>query len=278
VSRSAAGLAQMPRSRGKALAQVVLASVVLAPFALAARARSVVSRRWLERDDAARCLWSLGIDEAPLALTPLGGGRSNAVYRVELPSRTLVLKRALAMGTVLAVGARLAGPQPYARDVSSGARTAREARALASLAAAGIRVPKLVAAAPHAGLLVMEHIDGVPLPSTLGQPGARDRIAAYAHLLAAVHAAGIALADAHPGNVLVTPSGELVLVDLEFAEPLADLGDREFAARCRFDRAYAAAYFTPDERPWFGDVDADPRIAELDVLFTLERRRQRQAA
>lgn len=265
-------------SRSAALAQVAFTSLVLAPFALAARARSVVSRLWLERDDAARCLWSLGIDEAPLALTRLGGGRSNAVYRVELPSRTLVLKRALATGTVLAVGAKLAGPQPYARDVSSGARTAREARALAILAAAGVRVPRLVAAAPHAGLLVMEHIDGVPLPSTLHQPVAAERIAAYAHLLAAVHAAGIALADAHPGNVLVTPTGELVLVDLEFAEPHSDLGAAEFAARCRFDRAYAAAYFTPDERRWFGDTEADPRLAELDLLFTLERRRQRRAA
>lgn len=266
-----------------ALARVAAAGALLAPAALGAHLAGAAACAWLELDAAARCLAELGITERPRALVRLGGGRSNAVYRVELAGRALVLKRALPAGTLLAFAARWVGPQPFARDVSAAARITREARALSTLAAAGVRVPRLVAVSARAGLLLVEHVAGEPLPATLARPGAADRIAAYAHALRAAHRAGVTLTDGHPGNALVSPAGDVTLIDLEFAEHAADLGEPAFAARCAFDLAYAAAYFTPPERAWFLAAAArpraaDPRIDELEVLFALERRRQRRAA
>jgi hypothetical protein len=95
----------------------------------------------------------------------------------------------------------------------------------------------------------------------------------------------VVLTDGHPGNALVSPAGEVTLIDLEFAEHAAELGAAAFASRCAFDVAYAAAYFTPAERAVFlaaarprAAPRAEPRIDELGLLFALERRRQRRAA
>jgi hypothetical protein len=277
-----------------ALARVAAASALLAPAALGAHLAGVAACAWLELDTARSCLAALGVAERPRALVRLDGGRSNAVYRVELATRALVLKRALPAGTLLALAARWVGPQPFARDVSGPARIAREARALATLAAAGVRVPRLVAANARAGLLLAEHVAGEPLPATLARPGADDRIAAYARALRAAHHAGVVLTDGHPGNALVSPTGDVTLIDLEFAEHAADLGGAAFAARCAFDVAYAAAYFTPRERavflaassaPTSGAIGPraaasrpQPRIDEFSLLFALERQRQRRAA
>jgi hypothetical protein len=289
-----------------ALARVAAAGALLAPAAICAHLAGAATRAWLELGAAARCLAALGVAERPRALVRLGGGRSNAVYRVDLAGRSLVLKRALPAGTLLAFAARWVGPQPFARDVSATARIAREARALATLADAGVRVPRLVGADPQAGLLLVEHVAGEPLPRALARPGAAERITAYARAVRAVHAAGVTLTDGHPGNALVAPDGDITLIDLEFAEHAADLGPAAFAERCAFDLAYAAAYLTPRERERFlaaaariapvvaattspGDPRIDPvvaattslrssRIAELEPLFALERRRQRRAA
>ncbi len=272
-----------------ALARVAAAGALLAPAALGAHLAGAAARAWLELDAARRCLAELGVAERPRALVRLGGGRSNLVYRVELAARTLVLKRALPAGTLLALAARWVGPQPFARDVTAPARIAREARALATLASAGVRVPRLVAASPRGGVLLAEHVAGEPLPRALARPGAGDRIAAYARALRAAHRAGVVLTDGHPGNALVSPAGDVTLIDLEFAEHAADLGPAVFAERCAFDVAYAAAYFTPRERAVFLEAagpraaaprlgDDAPRLDDYASLFALERRRQRRAA
>jgi predicted Ser/Thr protein kinase len=175
--------------------------------------------------DAESALVRLGIVERPRAIAGLGGGRSNAVYRVELAERTLVLK--LSVGTVLTLVARCLGSQPFARGqgqlanarlISPAGRRANEARGLAVLARAGIRVPRVIASDPRTGLLLVEHIDGVPLPSILVSVHVAQRIAGYAHALRAVHAAGVTLGDCHPGNALVGPDGRITLIDLEHAE------------------------------------------------------------
>src|SRR5262249_17643430 len=102
--------------------------------------------------DASSAVRTLGIVERPLDVPRMMGGRSSAVYRLTFPSGSnrqdaktpswgsildrapglaawrlggcsdLVLKHALASGSVLALGARLAGPQPYPSDLSPGAR------------------------------------------------------------------------------------------------------------------------------------------------------------
>jgi hypothetical protein len=216
-------------------------------------------------------------------VTALRGGRSSAVYRVELAARTLVLKQALAGGSVLALGARLCGPQRYPAALSPAARTRREAAALDDLARAGVRAPRLVAADAAAALLLIEYLDGEPLPATLVRPGAPARIAGYRRAIDAAHAAGLVLSDAHPGNALVV-GDDIALIDLEFAERAAEVEDA--AARRGFDLAYAAAYFTPEERAVFlggdaGDariVAATRQLAGYAPLFAYEAARQRRAS
>jgi tRNA A-37 threonylcarbamoyl transferase component Bud32 len=269
-----------------ALVKVAAASAVLVPAAIAARFAGVARRTLLEYDRAAMALAQLGITERPLSVEPLGGGRSNAVYKLRFADRTLVLKQGLAEGTVLAFGARWVGPQPFANDVTAVARIGREARALELLHAAGVRVPRVIAANPAAALLLVEYVEGTPLPATLHRAGSRARIRAYGKAIRAAHAAGITLGDGHPGNALVAADGAITLFDLEFAQPAGEVDD--FAAHCAFDFAYASFYFTDDERAVFLEVAglehafgiraATAKLADFAVLFEREIRRQRVSA
>jgi len=267
-----------------AVVRIAAAGMLLGPAALGTRLAGGATRAWIEADRARSALAALGLDERPLAIARLGGGRSNAVYRLTFADRTLVLKVALSEGTLLAFAARWVGPQPYGRDVSAAGRIGREVRALRALAAAGVRVPRVIAARPEAGLLLVDHVAGEPLPRTLDRPGAADRIRDYAGALRAVHAAGYSLADAHPGNALVGADGSITLIDLEFAEPCAGA---ELAERAAFDLAYAAQYFTADERRVLfaacGGItpavrDRIARLADFSALFVRERTRQRAEA
>ena len=265
-----------------ALLRVAAAGALLAPMAAATRIAGAFARDRIEADRSAHALAILGIPARPLAVERLGGGRSNAVYKLRFPDRTLVLKQALSEGTLLALAARWVGPQPYGA-VSAAARIGREAHALRLLHAAGVPVPRVIAANADAGLLLLEHVEGEPLPGTLERPGAATRIRAYAAAVRAAHAAGVALTDGHPGNALVAADGTVTLIDLEFAETAVDLGTG-FAARCAFDLAYAAQYFEGEERRVFlsaVDVDtqirgAAARLTAFGLLFELERRRQRK--
>lgn len=275
----------------RTLLQVAAVSALLAPMAATTRLAGAFARGRLEAEHAAGALAALGVTERPRAIERLGGGRSNAVYRLEFAGRTLVLKQALSEGTLLALAARWVGPQPFT-TVSASARIGREARALAILAAAGVRVPGVIAANPTAGVLLVEHVDGVPLPAALaaapGRAAASALIRAYAAAVRAVHAAGVVLTDGHPGNALVDAAGRVTLIDLEFAETAAELG-RGFAARCAFDLAYAARYFDAAEARVFlaaaGALEharevaaATSRLAAYAPLFEHERRRQRRVA
>ncbi len=270
----------------RSLLQVVAVGALLAPMAAATRLAGALSRSRLETNLAATALAHLGIHERPIAVERFGGGRSNAVYRIRFADRTLVLKQALSEGTLLALAARWVGPQPYGA-VSAAARIGREARALEILHAAGVRVPRVIATNVSAGLLLLEYLEGETLPATLDRTRpdqAAARIRSYALAMRAAHAAGVALTDGHPGNALVDAAGTLALIDLEFAETVADLGDR-FAARCAFDIAYASQYFHADERSLFlaavgghqrEIAEATARLVGFDLLFARERRRQRR--
>jgi RIO-like serine/threonine protein kinase len=263
-----------------AMGAIGAASVALAPWVIAAGVAGVAHRAWLEIDHAAAELARLGVREVPRAIRALGGGRSNAVYAIDLDGRTVVLKRALPSGTVLAFAARWVGPQPFARDVTMRARITREATALEQLAVHGVRAPRLLAVDADAGLLLSSHIAGTPLPQAL----TADTLAGYARAVRAAHAAGVVLSDAHPGNALVTRTGDVALLDLELAELATDVADP--IARRAFDLAYAAAYFTPAERAAFLGADAHTpavraataQLAPYAPLFAREAVRQRRAA
>ncbi len=268
------------------LLQVATVGALLAPLAAATRLAGAISCNRLESDRAATALAQLGLHERAVAIDRLGGGRSNAVYRIRFATRTVVLKQALSEGTLLALAARWVGPQPYGA-VSASARIGREARALEVLHAAGVRVPRVVAANVDAGLILLEYIEGETLPCVLERArlagraeSAASRIRTYATAVRAAHAAGITLTDGHPGNTLVDAAGNVALIDLEFAETAADLGDG-FAARCAFDLAYASQYFHADERRVFvaaagASERAVASLAGFAPWFELERRRQRR--
>jgi hypothetical protein len=263
------------------VAGIVATSLALAPALVAAQLTDAATRGVLGISGA---LAALGIAEQPREVVALTGGRSSAVYRLRFATETLVLKHALAGGSVLALGARICGPQRYPDDLSPAARIRREAAALAQLTRAGVHAPRVIAANPAAAVLLVEHLGGEPLPATLARPGAARRIAAYRRALDAAHAAGIVLNDAHPGNTLVS-GDHVALIDLEFAERATELTDP--ALHRAFDLAYAAAYFTPSERRIFlGEAGTtDPRVATeakrlagYAPLFAYEAARQRRAA
>jgi hypothetical protein len=263
------------------LAGVLATSVALAPALVAAQLGDAARRGAVGISDA---LAALGIAERPRDVVALTGGRSNAVVRLQLAGQTVVLKHALAGGSVLALGARLSGPQPYPSELSPTARIRREAAALQQLARAGVRAPRVLAANPDAAVLLLEYLEGRTLAATLGGRRIAAHIAAYRRAIDAAHAADLVLNDAHPGNALVV-GDDVALIDLEFAEPAAGLADP--ASRRAFDLAYAAAYFTPTERRIFlGDAGAydlrvaawADRLAGYAPLFAYEAARQRRAA
>lgn len=273
----------------------VLALLVAGPLLALVYAAVWLAGRWRRRRlfspfAIRRALRRLGLRvRGRLDVVPLGGGHSNAVAAVAARSRRerFVIKQSLPLGTLLAHGARRLGPMPYAEAVSGRDRLRRELTALTRLRAAGVRVPAVVAADPDRGLLLLEYVDGRPLLACAGDPDWMSHVAAFGRALAAAHRAGIVLTDCHPGNAMVTADGRIALLDLEFAELRAQVGD-QFEARRAFDLAYAAGFFEPAERDLFlraagaGIAPGELAVAAADLepyapLVALERWRQRRA-
>ena len=116
----------------------------------------------------------------------------------------------------------------YAEDKDFRERLRREARA-----ASAISDPRVVPVfdfgeverdnAPPLAYLVMEYVDGVPLSvkvSTLGPLGAERTIMILeqtASALQAAHDAGVIHRDIKPGNIMVTPHGDLKITDFGIA-------------------------------------------------------------
>lgn len=98
-------------------------------------------------------------------------------------------------------------------------RMEREYGMTLSLKRMGVLVPSVLAVAPAERVLVKEFVTGATLASIIGSflKGASDELApvsSYGSLIARVHAAGFALGDAKPSNVVVSEEG-LYLTDLE---------------------------------------------------------------
>ncbi|MEN1729261.1 MAG: serine/threonine-protein kinase, partial [Pseudomonadota bacterium] len=111
--------------------------------------------------------------------------------------------------------------------------------------------------------LVMDHVDGRPLKRWLESegPSVRDRVRLFIRICDAVHHAHQHLVihrDIKPGNVLVTPQGEPVLVDFGIAKMLSESGDETSpdaqdgaeTARGSFTLAqgYTPGYASPEQR------------------------------
>src|SRR5262249_43425943 len=154
-----------------------------------------------------------------------------------------------------------------------------------------VRAPRVIASNLDAGLMVMECLDGASLPAALAANTIANAalVSAYADALRAVHAAGLVLGDAHPGNAFVLGSPgdrtEIAVPDLEFARRVEDLESRREADELRaFDLAFAAQYLTTDERQKFFQATrpydelrvatAMKRLAAYRPLFRFETARQ----
>ncbi len=124
-----------------------------------------------------------------------------------------------------------AGAGGDARD-----RIRHEARMLELVAPAG-RAPRLVETFETSGhvFLVEDHLPYPSLRDVVGgafeppEPGlAAAEVVALsaraAETMSAFHAAGVAVGDFTPNNLLVGPADELVLIDLELARPLGEPG------------------------------------------------------
>lgn len=133
------------------------------------------------------------------------------------------------------------------------ARLENERLMLERLASTGV-VPRVRDSFVRGGhhFLVLELIDGDPLGRTmtdwyplalLAEEARFDEYTAWALALmdrlsaavAKVHARGVVIGDLHPNNILVTPAGDVVLIDLEIATSVESgisppLGDPAFAA------------------------------------------------
>ncbi len=100
-------------------------------------------------------------------------------------------------------------------------RMDREYGMTLSLGAMGLLAPSILAVAPSERVMVKEFVDGPTLSTVInsllrGVSGDFDPVAAYGAVLAKVHAGGVAVGDAKPSNVIVSPDG-LYLTDLEQA-------------------------------------------------------------
>jgi tRNA A-37 threonylcarbamoyl transferase component Bud32/predicted nucleotidyltransferase len=112
-------------------------------------------------------------------------------------------------------------------SMSPMARLDREYAMTRALRELRVGVPSIVAVAPGERILVKEFIAGPTLSTVIdsllkgGSEGVSS-VSAYAEVIAKVHAAGLALGDAKPSNVVISPRG-LYLTDLEQSSPGGDM-------------------------------------------------------
>lgn len=231
--------------KGGGLVPLGLSLAALSPIALAGWLGAQWKRARLARPARVKqTLAELGIDvtDKHVECRRLGQGASNAVYVVTLTgggeTRRFVLKHTLGFGTLLGRVSRAVGTmRAYPRELGRRARFARELGALRALGRAGVAVPRCLGASARSYAMAMEWIEGPTLAFELGR---RPELAgALGKLLAQIHARDLALGDANPRNVAVTPAG-LVPFDLEVSH--AHASDDQKA----FDLAWAAA-FLPDD-------------------------------
>jgi len=111
-------------------------------------------------------------------------------------------------------------------STSANSRMDREYGMTIRLKSMGILVPAILAVAPAERILVKEFVSGPTLSNVInslmkGYPDGLENVSAYGDVISRVHAAGIALGDSKPSNVVVAGDG-LYLTDLEQATPGGD--------------------------------------------------------
>jgi predicted ATPase len=149
----------------------------------------------------------LGIYEV---LEPLGAGGMGEVYL----ARDTRLRRAVAVKVL---------PAALAADRDWRTRFIREAQVLASLNHPSIATIHGLEESPDGThFLILERVEGDTLAAKLRQgamavPEALDLCGQIAGALEAAHAKGVVHRDLKPGNVMITPSGSIKLLDFGIA-------------------------------------------------------------
>lgn len=155
-------------------------------------------------------------------------------------------------------------------------RFAREGRILARLSHP--HIARLLDAGVYQELqpyLVLEYVDGQPIDAYCRERGLdlQARIALFLDVLAAVahaHARLILHRDLKPSNILVTPAGEVKLLDFGIAKLLDDAADGAVADATELTRragnAYTPQYAAP-EQVQQADVTTATDVYALGVLL-----------
>ena len=181
-------------------------------------------------------------------VAPLGAGGMGEVYRARDPK----LGRDVAIKLL---------PDAFAQDPERLARFEREAKLLASLQHANIAVLHGLEESDGRRYLVMQCVEGESLAERLArgplsQTDTLEVTVAIAAALEAAHESGIVHRDLKPGNVMVTPTGDVRVLDFGLAKGGAgasgDVGlsaspTRTYAATSAGVVLGTAAYMSPEQ-------------------------------
>jgi Tol biopolymer transport system component/predicted Ser/Thr protein kinase len=142
----------------------------------------------------------------------IGAGGMGVVYK----ATDLRLKRTVAIKLL---------PTELAQDPDRRARLLREARAASSLNHPNIVTVHEIDSAEGIDFVAMEFVEGRSLDRLIGADGlalreALEHAAQIARALAAAHGRGVLHRDLKPGNVMVTPEGQVKVVDFGLAKRL----------------------------------------------------------
>jgi dienelactone hydrolase len=174
----------------------------------------------------------------------VGQGGMGTVYR----ARDTVLGRVVAIKVLSAEATN---------DAELGPRMLREAKAASRLNHPNIVTVYELGRSDDTEFLVMEYVEGRSLASGIRQGGLPiDRVIDYswqiADALAAAHEAGLVHRDMKPGNVMVTPSGRVKVLDFGLARHLpVDAGAETTPATTEFVTRHGVAgtigYMAPEQ-------------------------------
>lgn len=107
-------------------------------------------------------------------------------------------------------------------------RTRKEAKVIAYALKNGIPAPSLLAVFTSIGLIVMEYVEGVTLKdyASRNPEGAVEYSRVAGFILGRLHTIGVAHGDPTTSNYIVTPNGNLKLIDYGLSEFTEDIEDR----------------------------------------------------